>query len=96
MAFTGWIQLSDGRLVSYALAPDAFEEDCRRASVVVATRDAPGQLRRQRDRAKPVARSRGAGAAPRRLGLRDRVNACGEFRPALGAAAIANERYRYA
>jgi competence protein ComEC len=41
MAFTGWIQLSDGRLVSYALAPDAFEEDCRRASVVVATRDAP-------------------------------------------------------
>jgi competence protein ComEC len=34
-------KLPDGRLVSYALAPDALEEDCRRASVVVATRDAP-------------------------------------------------------
>jgi len=34
-------KLGDGRLVSYALAPDAFEEDCRRATVVVATRDAP-------------------------------------------------------
>jgi competence protein ComEC len=27
--------------VSYALAADAFEEDCRRAAVVVATRQAP-------------------------------------------------------
>jgi competence protein ComEC len=34
-------RLADGRLVSYALAPDAFEEDCRRARVVIATRDAP-------------------------------------------------------
>ncbi len=34
-------KLGDGRLVSYALAPDAFEEDCRRASVIVATRDEP-------------------------------------------------------
>ncbi len=34
-------KLADGRLVSYALAADAFEDDCRRASVVVATRDPP-------------------------------------------------------
>jgi len=34
-------KLADGRLVSYALAPDALEEDCRRAAVVVATRQAP-------------------------------------------------------
>jgi len=34
-------KLADGRLVSYALAPDAFEEDCRRAVVVVATRGTP-------------------------------------------------------
>ncbi len=33
--------LADGRLVSYVLAPDAFEEDCRRAAVVVATREPP-------------------------------------------------------
>ena len=33
--------LGDGRVVSYVLAPDAFEEDCRRAAVIVATRDAP-------------------------------------------------------
>jgi competence protein ComEC len=32
-------KLGDGRLVSYALAPDVFEEDCRRATVIVATRD---------------------------------------------------------
>jgi competence protein ComEC len=34
-------KLADGRLVSYAFAPDAFEEDCRRAAIVVATRDTP-------------------------------------------------------
>jgi competence protein ComEC len=34
-------KLADGRVVSYALAPDAFDEDCRRAAVVVATRAAP-------------------------------------------------------
>ena len=33
---TGCIgKLDDGRLVSYVLAPDAFEEDCRRAAVIV-------------------------------------------------------------
>jgi competence protein ComEC len=36
-------KLPDGRLVSYALAPDAFEEDCRRAAVVVATQDPPAE-----------------------------------------------------
>ncbi len=34
-------KLADGGLVAYALAPDAFEDDCRRAAIVVATRDAP-------------------------------------------------------
>ena len=34
-------KLADGALVSYALAPDAFEEDCRRAILIVTTRDAP-------------------------------------------------------
>jgi len=34
-------KLPDGRLVSYALTPEAFEDDCRRAAVVVATREAP-------------------------------------------------------
>jgi competence protein ComEC len=34
-------ELADGRVVSYAFAPDAFEEDCRRAAIIVATRDAP-------------------------------------------------------
>jgi competence protein ComEC len=34
-------KLADGRLVSYALAPDALEEDCARATVVVATRNVP-------------------------------------------------------
>ena len=34
-------KLPDGRLVSYALTPDAFEDDCRRAVVIVTTREAP-------------------------------------------------------
>jgi competence protein ComEC len=34
-------KLSDGRLVSYVLAPEAIEEDCRRAAVVVSVHAAP-------------------------------------------------------
>ena len=34
-------RLADGQLVSYALTPDAFEDDCGRAAVVVAAREAP-------------------------------------------------------
>ena len=34
-------RLADGRLVTYALAPDAFEDDCRQAALIVTTRDAP-------------------------------------------------------
>ena len=34
-------RLPDGRLVSYALSPDAFEDDCERTAVVVTTREAP-------------------------------------------------------
>ncbi|MDE2286558.1 MAG: ComEC family competence protein [Hyphomicrobiales bacterium] len=34
-------KLADGRLVSYALSPEAFAEDYRRAAVVVTTRDPP-------------------------------------------------------
>jgi competence protein ComEC len=33
--------LRDGRIVAFALAVDAFEEDCRRAAVVVSAIDAP-------------------------------------------------------
>jgi competence protein ComEC len=34
-------KLKDGRLVSMALATEAFAEDCRRAAVVVSPREAP-------------------------------------------------------
>jgi competence protein ComEC len=34
-------KLADGALVAYALEPDAFEEDCRRAVLVVAAHDDP-------------------------------------------------------
>ena len=34
-------RLDDGRLVSHVLAPDAFEEDCARAAVVITERQAP-------------------------------------------------------
>ena len=35
-------RLKDGRLVSMALSPEAFAEDCARAAVVVSPREAPG------------------------------------------------------
>ena len=62
-------KLADGRLIAYALAPDAFEEDCRRATVIVGDARRAAGLRRDRDRAQPLARARRAGAAPRRRGL---------------------------
>ena len=34
-------KLADGRLVSHALAPDALEEDCERAVLIVTARDTP-------------------------------------------------------
>jgi competence protein ComEC len=34
-------RLAGGGVVSYALAPDAFEDDCRRAVLIVTPRDAP-------------------------------------------------------
>jgi len=34
-------KLADGALVAYALSPDAFEEDCRRAILIVAAHDDP-------------------------------------------------------
>jgi competence protein ComEC len=34
-------RLADGGLVAYVLEPDAFEDDCGRAALIVTTRDAP-------------------------------------------------------
>jgi competence protein ComEC len=34
-------RLGDGRLVAYDLAHNAFEEDCRRAALIVTTREPP-------------------------------------------------------
>jgi competence protein ComEC len=34
-------KLGDGGLVAYVIEPDAFEEDCRRAALVIAVRDDP-------------------------------------------------------
>ena len=35
-------KLADGRLISMALSVEAFDEDCRRAALVVSAREAPG------------------------------------------------------
>jgi competence protein ComEC len=34
-------RLADGSLVAYTLAPDAFEDDCRNAALIVAMHDPP-------------------------------------------------------
>jgi competence protein ComEC len=38
-------RLADGKLVSQVLTPDAFEEDCRLAAVVVTNRELPGDCK---------------------------------------------------
>lgn len=40
-------KLGDGRLVAYDLTPDAVEEDCRRAVLIVTPRDAPADCAAQ-------------------------------------------------
>jgi competence protein ComEC len=40
-------RLRDGRIVAFALAADAFDEDCRRAVVVASAMDAPGDCKAQ-------------------------------------------------
>ena len=34
-------RLVDGKLVAFVVAPDAFDEDCSRAALVVTAREAP-------------------------------------------------------
>jgi competence protein ComEC len=38
-------RLADGKLVSQVLTPDAFEEDCRLAAIVVTSRELPGECK---------------------------------------------------
>lgn len=38
-------KLGDGKLVSQVIAPDAFEEDCRLAAVVVTSRELPAECK---------------------------------------------------
>ncbi|MEA2979440.1 MAG: competence protein ComEC, partial [Alphaproteobacteria bacterium] len=38
-------RLADGKLVSQVIAPDAFEEDCRLAAVVVTSRELPAECK---------------------------------------------------
>ena len=63
-------KLADGALVAYDLTPDAFEEDCRRAALIMTTRDPPPDWRAQvigrglwRERGALALRRTGAGFA---------------------------------
>ena len=56
-------KLGNGDLVAYDLAPDAFEEDCRRAVLIVTTRDAPADCAAQVVGRALMAAARRAGAA---------------------------------
>ncbi len=56
-------KLGDGRLVAYDLAPDAFAEDCRRAALIVTTRDPPPDCAAQVVGRAIAAATRRAGAA---------------------------------
>ena len=68
------------RLVAYTLAPDAFEDDCRRASPHRGDARSAAGLRRDGDRARPIGATRGALALRRdRLRLCDRVGAAANF-----------------
>jgi competence protein ComEC len=84
--------LTDGKLVSQVIAPDAFEEDCRRAAVVVTNRNLPGECKALAiDRR--VSRSNGA-LALRRSGESFEINTArpsGQDRPWARATAIPEE-----
>jgi competence protein ComEC len=57
-------KLADGALMAYVLAPEAYEEDCRRAALVVATRGDPPADCRAKVIPRRLWRQRGA-LAPR-------------------------------
>ena len=81
-------KLADGRLVSHALAPDALEEDCARAVLIVTARDTPPGCAATvvgRD----LWRNPCADAPPQWLRLRDGGGTAAELRPPLGPGAIA-------
>src|SRR5262245_59651983 len=59
-------KLRDGSLVAIAKTVEAFEEDCRRAVLVVSARDAPVWMCRSRDRPQRLATLRRDGNAPPR------------------------------
>ena len=82
-------KLSGGGLVAYALSPEAFEEDCSRATLLIASRgDPPADCKATViDRA--VAATRCARAAPPRRRFRHRVSAVEELRPAVVAGSCA-------
>jgi len=61
-------KLADGALVAYVLAPDAYEEDCRRAALVVATRGDPPADCRAKVIPRGLWRQRGALALRRQQG----------------------------
>jgi competence protein ComEC len=61
-------KLADGTLVAYGLAPEAYEEDCRRAALVVATRGDPPADCRAKVIPRALWRQRGALALRRQLG----------------------------
>ena len=78
------------RLVARRSRAEAFEEDCRRAALVVSQRDAPPACAATGDRPQGLARARGAMALRRDGdGLRDDGGAAAGLRPALGARAAA-------
>ena len=85
-------RLADGKLVSVATAADAFEEDCRKAAIVVTTRNAPPACEAMMvDR--NVSRARGA-MALRRNGEGWDVKAArpaGQDRPWARAVALQEE-----
>ncbi|HEV2626365.1 MAG TPA: hypothetical protein VGV62_14865 [Xanthobacteraceae bacterium] len=61
-------KLADGTLVAYVLAPEAYEEDCRRAALVVATRGDPPADCRAKVIPRALWRQRGALALRRQQG----------------------------
>lgn len=85
-------RLADGKLVSQVIAPDAFEEDCRLAAVVVTSREMPGPCHALTIDRK-VSRDRGA-VALRRSGDGFEVTAArpvGQDRPWARARGVADE-----
>ena len=86
-------KLGDGAIVAYAVEPEAFEDDCARAAVILAVHDDPPPGCAAKVIGRDIWYGRGALALRRdRAGFVIEFRAAAESRPAMGAGLACTQR----